>query len=258
MEMRMSWTDFKSIVSSKSIKMQYYEGESSPIGTTYFLSAYDCAQGYMCRINDQDNPLDVSDFETNYKASANQEIVPHDDEGKNYVRAESRPLNCTTCFTSCGDISGDNPQIGAGPRMYWDASESEGWETENAPSGYKQFSTRVSFCDSVWLKEGTIYYMNAKKGSYCDMQVICPSGYYFLYQGQVAQSQSDDMVVDHYLFKHPMQGDVPMGDELNTESCSQELPSYLQFEFTATVPESDTDSYGYMEMELYRVRTVVI
>ena len=257
MEMRMSWTDFKSIVNSKGMKIQYYEGESSPVGTTYFLSAYDCAQGYLCRINDQDNPLDVSDFEDNYKSISNQEITPHDDEGKNYVRAESRPLNCTTCFTTCGDTDGDNPNIGNGGRMAWDAADPSGWTTEGAPSGFKQFSTIVSFCDSIWLKEGTIYYMNCMKGSYCDMEVICPSGYYFLYNGAPAQAQADT-VVDHYLFKHPMQGSVPMGDELNTETCSQELPTYLQFRFSVTVPEADEESYGYMEMEIYRTRTVVL
>ena len=179
-----------------------------------------------------------------------------DSEGKSYVRAESRPLLCTTCFTTCGD----NSQIGAGSQMAWDASDADGWidASGGAPAGFKQHSVDVNFMDSIWLKEGTIYYMDAQKGSYCDMHVICPSGYYYMYQGAVQQSQSDDQVADHYLIKHPVQGNVPMGDELNTESCSQELPSYLIFRFTATVPEGDNSSYGYMEMELYRQRTVVI
>jgi len=179
---------------------------------------------------------------------------PVDSEGKPYVRAESRPLNCTTYFTSAGDTA---EEIGGGGRMRWDASDSTGWTTEGAPSGFKQFSKEVSFSDSIWLKEGTIYYMDCMKDSYLDMRVVCPSGLYYMYLGNVAQAQ-EDLVVDHYVCKHPMQGNVPMGDELNTEACSQELPPYLIFRLTATVPTGDNSSYGYMEMEMYRQRTVVL
>jgi hypothetical protein len=183
-----------------------------------------------------------------------------DPSGKLYTRAESRPLDCTTCFTTCGDTDGANPVIGAGPRLAWDAS-SVGWvDDENgAPDGMKQISVTIQFCDSIWLKEGTIYYMDCDKGSYIDMEVLCPNGGYYMYLGQVYQNTTgNDLAVDHYLFRHPMQDNVPMGDELNTETCSQELPSYLKFKLTVTVPEADVTSYGYMEVELYRRRTVVI
>lgn len=186
---------------------------------------------------------------------------PKDEYGKPYVRAESRPLACTTYFTSCGDTLGASPVIGSGNRLAWNASVSEGWvnDENGAPSGMKQFSIIVQFCDSIWLKEGALYYMNCSKGSYGDMEVLCPHGGYYMYLGQVYQNTTGyDLVVDHYLMKHPLQGDVPMGDELNTESCSQELPSYLKFRFTVTVPEADVTSYGAMELEMFRCRTVVI
>lgn len=186
---------------------------------------------------------------------------PKDPSGKQYVRAESRPLDCTTCFTTCGDTDGANPNIGAGPRMAWDASVASGWvdDQSGAPEGMKQFSVTLQFCDSIWLKEGTIYYMDCDKGSYIDMEVLCPNGGYYMYLGQLYQNTTgNDLAVDHYLFKHPLQDNVPMGDEVNTETCSQELPSYLKFKMTVTVPEADVTSYGYMEMELYRRRTVVI
>lgn len=187
--------------------------------------------------------------------------VPKDAGGKLFTRAESRPLDCTTVFTTCGDTNGANPLIGNGPRLCWDASVADGWldDQNGAPDGMKQFAVTIQFCDSIWLKEGTIYYMNATKGSYADMQVVCPNGGYYMYLGQVYQNTTgNDLVVDHYLYKHPLQDDVPMGDELNTETCSQELPSYLKYKFTVTVPESDVTSYGYMEIELYRRRSVVI
>jgi hypothetical protein len=149
--------------------------------------------------------------------------------------------------------------IGDGIRISWDASNASGWFTEGVPSGYKRFSVDWQYCDSVWIKEGTIYYMNVMKNSTSDMEVLCPNGLYFMYLGQVYQNTTgSDLVVDHYMMRHPLQGDVPMGDELNTETCSQELPSYLKYRFYVTVPESDVSSYGYMEIELYRRRTVVL
>jgi hypothetical protein len=143
--MRLSWTAFKNLTTAKLLKMQYVEGESSPIGTTYFLTAYDHFYEYNCRINDQDNASDISDFETNYKATANEDINPRDTEGKEFIRAESRPLECTTCFTTCGDTDGANPVIGAGSRLAWDASVADGWvDDENgAPAGMKQFSVTI-------------------------------------------------------------------------------------------------------------------
>ena len=184
-----------------------------------------------------------------------------DASGKLYTRSESRPLDCTTVFTTCGDTNGGTPNIGAGPRLAWDASVSAGWvdDQNGAPDGMKQFSVIIQFCDSIWLKEGSLYYMNCMKGSYADMTVLCPNGGYYMYLGQVYQNTTgDDLTVDHYLMKHPLQDSVPMGDELNTETCSQELPSYLKFKWTITVPESDATSYGYMELEMYRRRSVVI
>jgi hypothetical protein len=184
-----------------------------------------------------------------------------DASGKLYTRSESRPLDCTTVFTTCGDTLGENEDIGSGSRLAWDASVADGWvdDQNGAPDGTKQFSVVIQFCDSIWLKEGSLYYMNCMKGSYADMTVLCPNGGYYMYLGQVYQNTTgNDLVVDHYLMKHPLQDDVPMGDELNTETCSQELPSYLKFRWTITVPEDDVASYGYMELEVYRRRSVVI
>jgi len=187
---------------------------------------------------------------------------PLDSDNKPFVRAESRPLDCTTCFTSCGDFlaTGSIPNaIGGGNRLDWDASISEQWTTDGAPSGFKQRKVEVQFCDSVWIKEGTFYYMNVLKGSYLDMEVICPHGGYYMYLGEIQQNLTgSDLVVEHYIYKAGMQGDCPMGDELNTETCSQELPSYLKFRLTITIPVSDTESNGSLLLELYRKRTVIL
>jgi len=182
-----------------------------------------------------------------------------DQQGKLWVKAESRPLNCTTLFTTRGDVVGASPDIGEGPRMEWDASVPGEWTTVGAPTGYKRKVIDIQFCDSIWLKEGSVYYMGAKKGSRIDMEIVCPNGGYYIYLGEVRQNTTgNDLVIEHYVNDLPIQGDVPMGDELNTETCSQELPNYLKFKLEVTIPESDVDSYGYAVMEIYRQRTVVI
>ena len=258
MNTQLDWTNFKSIcITTKDLAVQYTE-----TGKYYNIFTSENGDSYSCIINKTDPASsDQEDFENNYKTGANQSLHPKDSEGRDYLRAESRPLMCTTCFTTCFDTNGGTPVIGGGNRIYWDASVGDGWvdDESGAPDGMKQFSVEGSFCDSVWIKEGTVYYMSATKGSYIDMEVVCPNGGYYMYLGSIGQNTTgDDLVVDHYLFKHPVQGDVPMGDELNTETCSQEIPSYMKFKMTVTVPESDTTSYGYMEIELYRQRTVVI
>ena len=186
-------------------------------------------------------------------------ISPMDNEGRQFLRAESRPLSCTTCFTTIGDNGG----LGNGSRLEWDASITDtGYWLTNAddssiPTGFKRHLVNLQFSDSIWLKEGALYYMNCEHGSTMDMMVQCPHMLVFMYLGQLYVNITGDwLTVDHYLKKHPMQGNVQMGDELNTETCSQELPSYLRYVCQITVPTTDTSSFGYMELEVYRKRTV--
>ena len=186
-------------------------------------------------------------------------ISPMDSEGRQFLRAESRPLSCTTYFTT----KGDNGGLGQGSRLEWDASITATgyWLTHdddnNIPEGMKRHSIFITFTDSIWIKEGALYYMGAMKSSYVDMCVLCPHMLVFMYFGALyVNITGSDLVVDHYLNHHPIQGDVPMGDEINTETCSQELPSYLKYRLCVTVPIADNSSYGYMELETYRQRTV--
>lgn len=181
-----------------------------------------------------------------------------DSSGKIFVRSESRPLDCTTYFTTAGDKI-DAPQgIGEGARLEWDATVSAGW-VEDTQAGVKRLTVESQFIDSVWIKEGTVYWMDAAKGNYLDMYVVCPNGGYYMYLSQVYQNTTgSDLVVEHYVNKHPIQGDCPMGDEMNTETCSQEMPSYLKVRMVMTTPITDTTSHGYVELEMFRKRTVII
>lgn len=177
---------------------------------------------------------------------------PYDSEGKPYVRAESRPINCTTYFTTCAD----NGSIGNGKRFAWDFSNTD--DDITAPSGCKKKRLEFSFIDTVWMKEGTVYYKNALKGSYFDQYIVCPTGYYYYKNDGTIALAAEDTVVSHYVIKHPMQGDVPMGDELNSESCSGGIPSYYKFRIEIVVPDTDSTSNGVIEIEMYRERTVIL
>jgi len=67
--MVMTWAQFKAICNSKQLKMQYYFRQETD---TYLLSAYDGPAVYRCDIFPT-HP-DWSDFDSNYKAGANQSI----------------------------------------------------------------------------------------------------------------------------------------------------------------------------------------
>jgi len=75
MEIKQNWTDFKAIVDSKGLNIQFEETESSVKGTMYFLIGIDSTITYNCNINDTDNASDITDFEDNYKNDSNQSLT---------------------------------------------------------------------------------------------------------------------------------------------------------------------------------------
>jgi hypothetical protein len=182
--------------------------------------------------------------------------VPQDSEGKMFVRAESRPLDCTTYFTTAGDKV-DAPQaIGDGNRLEWDAADpTYNWVTDGS---VKRYTVDIQFIDSVWIKEGTVYWSDAMKDGYLDMYIVCPPGGYFMYLGQVKQNTTgQDLIIEHYVNKHPIQGSWVGGDEMNTETCSQAMPTYLKIRMVMTIPVADVTSHGYVELEMFRQRTII-
>lgn len=256
MELSKTWSELKNLISNKHLHLQYEEMTDTP--PRYFIFAEDGAFIYTCKI--LKDTADATDFENNYKADANQPCQEMDADGKPYVRAESRPLDCTTYFTTSGDLgkAGDSDIIiGGGNRIAWDFSNDDD-EIETGDSDFKRKRIELSFADTIYVKEGTVYFYNKLKGSYVDFYVVCPTGYYYYKNDKTPAQASEDTVIAHYMIKHPMQGSVPMGDELNTETCSSGIPNYYKFWCEITVPIEDTESNGYMEMEIYRERTVIL
>jgi hypothetical protein len=119
--------------------------------------------------------------------------APLSEDGKPYVRAEVRPLDCTTYFTNAGDIVGT---IGGGKALYWDFSNSD--DVVIAPTGFKRKRMDVSFIDFVYLKSGVLTVTNVTPGSYLDYYLVAPAGSYILVGGNPYQLPVD-MPVAHFV-----------------------------------------------------------
>jgi len=244
-----TWTEIKTVYNNKKIPFQYEEYDE-----IYEIFGSDCFVVYRTEIK-KDGGVDVTDFENNYKSKFNEPIEERSGDGRQLVVSTSRPRIATTYFTSSGDdISGG--VIGTGKAFFYDFENSD--DIITAPIGFKRKRIDFGFIDSTWVKEGTVYFHNALKGSYVDMFIVCPAGQYYLKNDGTPTLATEDIVVEHYVNRFFIQGSCSMGDELNTESCSSEIPNAYKYRFEVTVPESDNNSNGYINLELYRARTVVL
>lgn len=253
-----SFDGLKAVVTVRSLNMDYFDR-----GNEYYVYAIeDDIKTYFYNIT-KDSPAngEQTDFETNYKPSIDSSppvLVPRDEFGKPVQRTESRPIGATTCFVGQGDnVDGyPTPEIGGGKVLSYDFSNND--DIVDAPAGFKRKRLEFQFIDSIWVKEGTIYFFDAVKGSYIDFYVVCPSGQYYYDNNGVPHLATEDTPVNHYVIHHPLQGSVPMGDELNTETCSVEIPPNYKFWVEVTVPDSDTLSSGNISIEMYRKRTIIL
>ena len=256
MNVNLPWTEFKNIVNSKVLSMQY-----STKNNYYVIWAGENGTIYECEVaieTPTPDGSDQKDFEDNYKGTCNRPMHPVTADGKSYTRAESRPLDTTTYFTMQGDYgyAGDSDfAIGGGTVLEWDAGADQDFQAID--SNFKRKVITFTFGDSVWVKEGAIYFHNAAKGSYLDFYSFCPPGGYYLGNDGSVKQAADHTLIDHFVIHHKFQGTCQMGDELNTECCSDEIPYYIYHQLWITVPISDEQSNGYVCLELYRARTVI-
>lgn len=191
--------------------------------------------------------------------------APVDSEGRTFVRAESKPTDMTTYFTSKGDTA---DEIGGGDHLSFDFNNTDN-DIASPPTGFKQKRVCCSFIDVVRLKEGTAYWENCPFGSMIDLCLGVPDwddnpakGWYLKNDGTPAQNKTGEpLSIAKFVNDSPMMGDCPMGDEMNTEAASNEIPLGTIFGFLVTVPDtvSDTDNcHGVIVLELYRKRTVIL
>jgi len=197
-------------------------------------------------------------------------------DGKQLIRADSRPKEASTNFTMRGDLV---TGVGNGKPMKWDFSNDDDIITDSLstpiPDGYKRKRLEIGFSDPVWVKEGTLYWDSAPKGCYIDFWVVCKAGgYYKDPNGTIPASAlgivSDDMYtqatvdtpITHYVNYHCIFGSCNWGDELNTEGAMDDaMPKqqngYMLWIEITTLTDDDT-SCGCAELELYRHRTLLL
>ena len=181
-------------------------------------------------------------------------------DGRLIIRAESRPKDATSYFSMRGD---SETGIGDGTLMHWDFSNSDNIVTDSIttqiPSGHKRKRFILTFVDSIWIKEGTLYFDGAPHGCYLDFWVVCPQGGYYLDGDGVPHQATADTPISHYVNTHMIFGTCQMGDELNTEAANENaIPPGYELWAEVTTPNSDTSSKGNSELEIYRVRTCLL
>jgi hypothetical protein len=167
-----------------------------------------------------------------------KKLSPMDHEGKPYTRSESRQTDKTTYFT----CRGDNTGVGDGKVLAWDFSNTDD-DVASPPSGMKQKKIVFKFSAAIQLKDGAVYWKNALKGAYLDL---------YIYHPTLEQN------LHHYVIEHRMLGDCTVGDELNTEAASDEIPAGLEFHLFVTIPDSTgyDDFHGHVSVEANRENTI--
>jgi len=248
----------------KTIQLDWQELKTEFLSKNFLLNYNKSRDGYNVYVQDRSilwmskviSGTELTDFETNYKSKGNQCIYSED--GKQYIRAESRPLDMTTYFTCAGDKIDSPQKIGGGKELKWDFSNE--YDDYALPSGSSVKMKKIDFyfIDPMRIKEGAIYFQDAPKGCYLDMGVWCPEGSYYLDNNGTPNLATEDTLISHWVNKHFIVGDCSIGDELNTESASLEIPAGYKFCVGITTPNSDNTSYGHVSLELYRKRTVIL
>ena len=247
MEISKTWTEIKALKTLKDFNLQYDEC-SDPL--RYLVFAEENSIIYKCLLTDSE---EITDFETNYKSSCNIPIKPTSVDGRPIVRVDSRPLDWTIAWTGRSDnVSG----VFDGNEVSWDFTNSDDLVT--APTGYKRKRVEFHYIDEVRIKDGTLCYFNKLKGSYFDIFMVCPDGGYYYDNDGVLQQAVGDTKIYNYLCHCMMQGSTVDGWEFNSEGCTDPIPTAYKFWLEITVPTADVESNGYMTIEMFRKRTMVL
>lgn len=187
-----------------------------------------------------------------------------DSIGRPVMKVDSKRKYYETVFMGAGDDC-TTKQIGSGTEFRFDFSDEK--NLVSAPEGYLRKRIDWRFCDLIYMKEGTIYFYNAPKGSYVDMYLVAPAGYPYQIKSadstgnitktfQIAQQET---IFQRWICKYWIEGSVPMGDELNTEA-STDSPAYPYMIWRAEITVPNVEGYqnfhGHWTLEVYRSRSV--
>jgi len=220
--------------------------------------------------------IDLTPGEAVRYVSLHKHLNPLAPDGREIIRADSRPEDTETYFTSTGDSATD---IGDGESLFWDFSNNDSMYTvisgsngPGIPSGMKGKVMDLTFLDPIYIKEGTIYFTNAPKGSYASMFVMVPQGGYYpnpagtipavalgLTGNTMYAYAATHVYYTRYVNRQFMDGSCPMGDELNAEGCQiNAMPAGWFIRCIVFTDENETTFRGHASLELYRKRTILL
>lgn len=220
-----------------------------------------------CQVND--GARDLSKSEAIDLIRKIQRPTEVDNLGRWVVRSDSRKTDWDAIFQGCGDNL-ETGEVGGGIPFTFDfsvSSDDPRWDNEHAPTGYKMQTIDWRFCDFVYIKEGTLFYYNAPRGSYMNFSVIAPPG-----TSYVEKFSNPDLTVSkktlltntnwvefiRWLVHYSFEGSAPMGDELNTESASDNAsPSFFVWRAQVCIPDVPgyEQAHGHWALEMYRIST---
>lgn len=83
------WTDFRAFIVAKAVSPQYIQTND-----TYYLFAFDYPMAVAC-VLPMDNSSDQTDFETNFKPTANKKLKTTDTDGSDLSRFKLAPTGWT-------------------------------------------------------------------------------------------------------------------------------------------------------------------
>ncbi len=192
-----------------------------------------------------------------------------DNLGRWVIRSDSRKTDWDAIFQGAADDL-TTGEVGKGTPFTFDFSapaDDLRWDNEHAPAGYKMQTIDWRFCDWVYIKEGTLFYYNAPKGSFMNFFVVAPPG-----TGYIEKFSQEDLTVAkrtlptnnkwiafiQWLAHYNFEGSAPMGDELNTESASDNAsPSFFMWRAQICVPDVTgyEQTHGHWALEMYRIST---
>jgi hypothetical protein len=220
---------------------------------------------------------DLTPSEAVKYVSLQKHLNPVSPDGKEIIRADTRPVGTQTYFTSAGDTE---TGIGDGDYLHWDFSIVENDydpdSLENGPtvtSGYRAKRFDVWYNEPVYLKDGTMYFENAPFGSHVSMFITVPSGGFYpnasgtytsamlgLPGDQMYAYATNDVLYASYVMKHGMVGSCTVGDELNAEGSQIEpIPAKWYITGLVVAPENECSTFrGFGSLEMYRQYTMIL
>jgi hypothetical protein len=167
------WTELKEIVSKKRLTLLLQFDDD---GAKYTIFTFDASLAHVAVIwkgevpdgvarsgySQATNDADKADFETNYKARANDSIVRRTADGRPMVQPVTVDRDLWHWFTSAGD----DPSLGRASGTVMEAALSA--EGDSAPVEWQ-------FNDWADLAGGVLIYEGAKLGDYISFQVDWPA-----------------------------------------------------------------------------------